>query len=112
MARQTIEIMTDDLDGSDAAETVAFGLDGVEYEIDLSKRNAAALRKSLAKHVKAARRIGGRKRRGATSVASGSNRDYDIAELRAWAKRKRIKVPARGRIPREIVERYKAEGSR
>ena len=48
MARELIEKLIDDLDGGDAAETVSFGLDGATYEIDLSKKNAAAFRKSLA----------------------------------------------------------------
>jgi hypothetical protein len=42
-----IERLTDDLDGGDAAETVMFGLDRKSYEIDLSKRNAAAMRKGV-----------------------------------------------------------------
>ena len=36
MARKVQVILTDDVDGSEAAETVNFGLDGVTYEIDLS----------------------------------------------------------------------------
>ena len=111
MARETIEILTDDLNGGDAAETVSFALDGVEYEIDLNRRNASAFRKSLTRYVKAGRRVGGRKRRTATNSTS-SSRDYDLQELRAWAKRKRVKVPARGRIPRDVVERYRADGGR
>ena len=47
MAREVIEKLIDDLDGSTAVETVAFALDGTSYEIDLSKRNAAAFRKTL-----------------------------------------------------------------
>ena len=56
VAREVIEKLIDDLDGGDAAETVTFGLDGATYEIDLSKKNAAAFRKSLARYVGAARR--------------------------------------------------------
>ena len=36
MARQVQTLLTDDLDGSDAAGTVRFGYEGVEYEVDLS----------------------------------------------------------------------------
>ena len=46
MARELIEKLIDDLDGSEATETVTFGLDGTSYEIDLNKKNAAALRKA------------------------------------------------------------------
>jgi len=47
MAKTLIVKLTDDIDGSDAAETVKFALDGKNYEIDLSKKNAAALRKAM-----------------------------------------------------------------
>ena len=56
MAREVIEKLIDDLDGSEATETVSFGLDGASYEIDLSKKNAAAFRKALEPYVKAARK--------------------------------------------------------
>ena len=48
MAQQVNVKFVDDLDGSDAAGTVSFGLDGRTYEIDLSDDNAAKLRDSLA----------------------------------------------------------------
>ena len=48
MAQQVNVKFVDDLDGSDAAGTVSFGLDGKTYEIDLSDDNAAKLRDSLA----------------------------------------------------------------
>ena len=56
MAREVIEKLIDDLDGSEATETVTFGLDGTTYEIDLNKKNTAALRKAIEPYVKAARR--------------------------------------------------------
>lgn len=55
MAKTVIVKLTDDLDGGDADETIVFGLDGKSYEIDLSTKNAAALRKALDKYVSAAR---------------------------------------------------------
>jgi Lsr2 len=53
------------LTGREPAETVAFSLDSRDYELDLSKKNAAKLRKALEPYVAAARRsgIGGRGRR-------------------------------------------------
>ena len=47
VAREVTEKFIDDLDGSAAAETVSFALDGTSYEIDLSKKNASAFRKAL-----------------------------------------------------------------
>ena len=58
MAQQVNVKFVDDLDGSDAAGTVSFAIDGRAYEIDLSEDNAARLRDSLASFVAAARKSG------------------------------------------------------
>jgi hypothetical protein len=114
MARQVIEKLIDDLDGDEAAETVNFGLDGAAYEIDLSKKNAAAFRKALDRYVKAARRgsASGRpaRRKAAPTKAAKAARDYDISQLREWAGANDIAVPSRGRIPQAVVEQYLAAG--
>lgn len=47
MAQKTQVILVDDVDGSEANQTVTFALDGVTYEIDLNDEHAAALRESL-----------------------------------------------------------------
>jgi len=110
--------LIDDLDGGEAAETVTFGLDGATYEIDLSKRNAAAFRKSLGRYVNAARRgtASGRspRRKAAAPSTNGSKakRGYDIVQLREWAGANKVKVPARGRIPQAVVDQYKQAGGR
>lgn len=57
MATETITKITDDIDGTAADETVVFGIDGKSYELDLSKRNAAALRKALDRFVEHARPV-------------------------------------------------------
>ena len=103
MARSVSVIMTDDLDGSDDAETVSFGFGGVVYEIDLAQKNRAKLEKALAPFIEAGRRVprGGRRRaadRSATSVDRGA--------VRAWAKSVGIKVPERGRISADIMRQY------
>ena len=117
MAREVIEKLIDDLDGSPAVETVAFALDGTSYEIDLSKRNAAAFRKTFDRYVKAAQRQGGTRstprRRTAKAATNGkAKRDFDLTQLREWAGANDIAVPSRGRIPQAIVEQYKADGGR
>ncbi|QYN16821.1 Lsr2 family protein [Amycolatopsis sp. DSM 110486] len=63
MAKNTAVHVLDDLTGEPAAETVGFGLDGLDYEIDLSVRNAAALREIFDPYVTNGRRTGGRKQR-------------------------------------------------
>jgi hypothetical protein len=108
MASRTIVELTDDLDGGKAAETVSFGLDGRTYEIDLSVRNAKALRAAVDQYIVAARRAPGARVRRA-SVSSGSG--YDPAAVRAWASSNKIKVSPRGRIKAEVLERYRSAGN-
>lgn len=103
--RMKIELV-DDVDGTDADETVTFGLDGVSYEIDLSKKNAAKLRDHLALYVGSARKTGGRRRRGASGAAAAvAGRTADI---RAWARANGYDVSDRGRIPENIRAAYEA----
>ncbi|WP_410613983.1 histone-like nucleoid-structuring protein Lsr2 [Amycolatopsis sp. lyj-109] len=63
MARNTAVQVLDDLTGEPAAETVGFGLDGIDYDIDLSFANAEALRGFLQRYADAGRRTGGRRNR-------------------------------------------------
>lgn len=105
--------LVDDLDGEAADETVEFGIDGKNYEIDLSKANAGKLRDALADYVAAARRSVGR-RRGAPSGGGGSNRRASIDReqnqaIRDWARKRGMKVSDRGRIPAEVLEAYHQE---
>ena len=90
VAREVIEKLIDDVDGSEAGETITFGLDGDSYEIDLNKKNAAALRKALGPFVAAARRsseaLNSPRRRAASAAKSKPvTREYDIVRLRQWA---------------------------
>jgi hypothetical protein len=116
MARKVIEQLIDDLDGGDAAETVLFAVDGSSYEIDLSKKNAAAFRKALEPYLKVARRRGSTSRsRGkgdGSRRARAAQRDYDIVQLREWAGSNGVEVPSRGRIPQAVVDQYKLAGGR
>jgi hypothetical protein len=118
VARRTIQVLTDDLDGGEAEETVKFGLDGVQYEIDLSSKNAAKIRDVLAPFVSASRKIGrggvvpgGRAAAARGRGGAAADRDQNRA-IREWAQAKGIKVSDRGRIKQEIVERYHAEAGR
>lgn len=104
MARKVRYELLDDLDGGEANETVNFGLDGSSYEIDLSAKNAGALRDALAKYVGGARRLRGGRGRG-KGRAGGRG---DTAEIREWARAQGHKVSDRGRIPADIVEKYEA----
>ena len=82
---QTIQVLLiDDLDGGEAADTVRFGLDGTEYEIDLSAAHSDELRKALEQYLAHARRTGGTGRSAARSRRGGGA--VDTAKVREWAK--------------------------
>ncbi len=108
MAQQTTVTLTDDLDGTKAAETVRFGLDGRSYEIDLNKRNAAALRKALSEFTAAARRVRGSTRAVSKPVKQPEPVRIDARAVREWAAANGITVSARGRIPADVLEQYEA----
>jgi len=110
MVQRTLVLLSDDLDGSEAAETVQLGLDGVSYEIDLSEKNAAKLRKALDAYVGAARRVGGRPRSG-RKTPSSSNGVIDNKAVRAWAESNGIDVSRRGRISADVLEQFRAAGN-
>jgi hypothetical protein len=110
MAQRVNVILVDDLDGSDAVETVSFALDGVDYEIDLNDQHAGDLRNALSLYVGHARRTGGRRRKSSSSASSrGSSSDGPAAaDIRAWARENGWDVPERGRVSAEVREAYAA----
>src|ERR1700683_4324675 len=105
MAQKVQVLLVDDLDGSEATETVAFGLDGASYEIDLSTGNAGKLRKELANYVEHARKASAPARRRRARTGPGRERS---AQIRQWAKQRGYKVNERGRIPGNIVAESEA----
>jgi Lsr2 len=88
MAQSVTVTLVDDIDQSDAAETVHFGVDGAVYEIDLSARHAGELRSMLGRYISAARRI-------------------RQAPVRARRQRRLLASP-RGRIPQHVADEYQA----
>jgi hypothetical protein len=105
MAQRIQTLLIDDLDGSEAAGTVRFGLDGTEYEIDLSAAHSDELRKALERYIAHARRAGGTARGAARSRRGGAA--VDTAKVREWAKGQGIEVKDRGRVPADVLEQYK-----
>ena len=117
MAQQVNVKFVDDLDGSDAAGTVSFAIDGRAYEIDLSEDNAARLRDSLASFVAAGRKSGGASaaagRRAPKMTASSGARPQPLdreqtAAIRAWARQNGHQVSDRGRISKTVVDAFQA----
>lgn len=109
MAQKVLVQLVDDLDGTSSADisTVQFGLDGVTYEIDLTDSNADRLRDLLADYVTAARRTGGRVKRGTRpSTPGGGSSNNDASAVREWALANGIELAARGRIPSNVLDSY------
>ena len=107
MAQKVNIILVDDLDGSDATQTVSFGLDGANYEIDLNDKNANALRDAIAPYVGHARKVSRgasapKRGRGAAAAAGGAS----AKEIREWARDNGFTVPERGRIPADVREAF------
>ncbi len=109
MTQQMILKLTDDMDGTEAEETIAFGLDGAGYEIDLNAKNAAALRKALERYVVRARRATEPARRARSNgrrPAGGG--DVPAKAVREWALEQGLEVSTRGRVSAEIIDQYRA----
>jgi hypothetical protein len=109
MAQKVQTLLIDDLDGSEADSTIRFGLDGTDYEIDLSAKHAAALRKAMAPYLNAARRAPGSavRRPGRSGRRGASVGGPDPTAVREWAKSQGIEVKDRGRVPAELVSKFK-----
>ena len=105
MTTKVLTVLKDDLDGSDAVATIRFAIDGTEYEIDLSERNANRFRNSVDEFVSHARKVGGSRRRRGAGVQIDKGQ---LAKMREWAKSHGMKVSERGRISQEVQEAYRA----
>ncbi len=116
MTRRVQVHLLDDIDGSQADETLKFGLDGTLYEIDLSSKHANKFRSALAQYIAKSRRIGrggvvpsGRGRGSGGTVRTDREQNQAI---RDWAKSKGFDISDRGRIPANIIEQYHNEAGR
>lgn len=109
MAQKVNILLVDDLDGSEATETIVFGLDGTDYEIDLNDEHAKKMRDALAEFVGAGRKVtGGRGRSRRSSSSSSSSSNSNTSAVREWAKAQGMEVSERGRIPADVQEAYDA----
>ena len=105
MAQQIQTLFIDDIDGGAAEGTVRFALDGTDYEIDLSAEHNEELHQVLAGYVTHARKAGGTARRGPRGRRPA---DLDTRRVREWARAEGIDIKERGRVPAEVIEKYKA----
>jgi Lsr2 len=108
MAQRVITQLVSDLSGDEIAngkgESIEFSYRGASYAIDLTDKEAAGFDAAIALYLEHASKTGGRRR----AASTGAKGDYSAKEVRVWAKAQGIDVPERGRIPGDIVERYKA----
>lgn len=104
MAQKVQTLYVDDIDGSEAEGTVRFGLDGTDYEIDLSAAHGQALRNSLQAFIAHARKVGGARRAGRGRRSGAA---IDTTAIRAWARGQGIDIKERGRVPADVVARYR-----
>jgi hypothetical protein len=105
MVQRVQYMLVDDVDGTEAVETVSFSLDGVSYEIDLTAANAKKLRNDLSAWMGHARRSGGRKGSRKAGAAAGQRRS-DLSAVRQWARKNGHQVSDRGRISAGVLAAY------
>ena len=117
MARQIYTQLIDDLDDKEipegTGENIKFSVNGAEYEIDLSDKNAKEFHRKLDYYIGYSTKIGGR--RGRKAPASGDvaakSTKRDAAQTRAireWAVAQGYEVSARGRISAAIEQAFDA----
>lgn len=116
MAQRVSVELVDDLDGSTAEETVTFGLDGRQYEIDLNGKNAAKIRKALDPYLGSARVVKGQVKKRKLGVVPQQRIELPkteeikapLSEVRAWALENGYEVSSRGRLPNSVMEAFAA----
>ena len=110
MATKIDILLSDHLDGSAASETVAFSLDGISYQLDLSAKNATAMRKAVEPYVLAARPVESAPHRRSARTVKRPFDEVDPKAVRAWAASNKVDLPPRGRIPASVLEGFRAAG--
>lgn len=107
MAQKIQTLFIDDLDGSPAEETLRFALDGAHYEIDLNAVHAKELRTTLARYTEAGRKTTSSARRRTRSAGKSAD-GLSTIEIRDWAKTNGIDIKDRGRVPADVVTKFRA----
>ncbi|OAZ41451.1 Lsr2 family protein [Microbacterium sp. AISO3] len=106
MAQRSIVYITDDLDGTEDAETVTFAYQGQNFEIDLSEGNREKLEQLLQPYIAAGRKAAGG--RAARSGARRSRGASDLSAIRSWAAEHGYEINTRGRVPQAVLDAYNA----
>jgi len=98
-------ILTSDLSGAEADETVSFAVDGVQYELDATNKEADKFRGLFQDYIAVARKVSGRKSSRKPSATSDGPSAKDV---KAWADTQGLDYPQRGRLPKELLDMYEA----
>ncbi|MDO9380108.1 MAG: Lsr2 family protein [Nocardioidaceae bacterium] len=109
MAQKVTVNFVSDLTGSvieSDTPTVAFSLDGTQYEIDLTDKEAQKFRDDLAEYVASATKVTDRSNGKSSSKAKSTG--PAASDVRVWARENGHDVPDRGRIPSEVKDAYEA----
>lgn len=112
MAKATVEVLVDDLDGTEAVETVWLGWNGDWRELELSKKNLAALARALDKYWNVSRPLAAGKQAQRTRRPNAAPPPRSIQPkpdpklIRRWASDNGIELRARGRISADVVRQY------
>ena len=105
MAQRIQTLFIDDIDGGAADGTVRFGLDGADYEIDLSGEHSSELRAALGRYIEHSRKVGAARR---AARGRGAGHAIDTAKVREWARESGYDIKDRGRVPADLVAKYQA----
>jgi hypothetical protein len=110
MAKETIVVMRDDIDGTvieeGKGETVRFSVNNTSYTIDLSTDNAIKFRDAIKPYIDAAAKEVSSLPRSSSS-APKSNKE-ELQKIRQWAKDNGYEVSERGRVAQTIQDAYHA----
>lgn len=110
MAQKVLVLMSDDLDpDQEATDTIRFGIDGQQMEIDLSEQHINEMRELFAKYIGAGRKVGGGSRASARSSSTTHERTDVPKQVRAWAESNGVTLSTRGRIAAPVLAAFEAK---
>lgn len=109
MARELIEIMYDDIDGTpitsaEDGRSVTFGIDRINYAMELSAPNAEELEKQLEPFIHVARIV-----KSPTQVRQVRRSRKTLDKIRTWAREAGYNISVYGRVPLAVEEAYYKE---
>lgn len=107
MATKPVTVLVDDIDGGTASHTVELALDGERYELDLSTTHRHELVRNLARYMAVARRTGG----DGAPTPHYTHTAVDPRAVREWARARGIDIPSGKRVPKDVIEQFRAAGN-